>query len=313
MSPKTPARREQPATPGDHLIDLLARMRPEIEKAIPSAVSGDRLARLATTAIRLQPKLGECTPASFLGALLSAATLGLDVNTPQGHAYLIPFNRCVNRNGQKEWFVECQLIVGYRGMMELARRSGAVSFIRAVVVRQGDDFRVIEGARPDLQHLPSTADDRTTAPVTHVYAIARLRSGETIFEWLTRRKVEEHRARSKAKDSGPWITDWEAMAKKTAVRCLFPWIPASADDHTPRVYSSADERVFAAADDRAQRILSTAVALDEAADRGAQASSYPPGVIDVIDRAGLDLPPTDVGSPEPDDPNAAFLDLIDGP
>ena len=287
---RQPARRDEPPS----LVDMIAGMKGEIAKCLPETASPERVARLALTAIRINPKLAESTPASFFGALLSAATLGLDVNTPLGHAYLIPFNRKVK--GPNGWtsIMECQLIVGYLGMIELVRRSGVVTRTKATVVRAGDEFFVEEGVAPVLRHRPSLAADRHTAPMSFVYAVAHLVAGGEVFQWLSRGDVEARRQRSRAKDSGPWVTDYEAMAMKTAVRALFPWLPQSAEMQT----------------------LATAVALDHAADRGVQAAAYPAPVIDVLDRAGLELPPTsdddrdddrDDGPP-PDD----FGDLLDG-
>lgn len=298
----TPARRDQrqPARRDEapSLVDMIGGMKGEIAKCLPETASPERVARLALTAIRITPKLAESTPASFFGALLSAATLGLDVNTPLGHAYLIPFNRKVKGpNGSSGWVTECQLIVGYRGMIELGRRSGVVTKTKATVVRAGDEFFVEEGCAPVLRHRPSLAADRHTAPMSFVYAVAHLVTGGEVFQWLSRGDVEARRQRSRAKDSGPWVTDYQAMAMKTAVRALFPWLPQSAEMQT----------------------LATAVALDHAADRGVQAAAYPAPVIDVLDRAGLELPPTSVddvddrdGSPDDGPPPDDFGDLLDG-
>lgn len=221
------------------LVALVQTLTPEIARALPSHVKPDRMARIVTTALRTIPKLADTTPASFLGCVIQCAQLGLEPCTPLGHAYLIPFqNRKLNS-------LECTLIIGYRGMIELARRSGQVSNVYAYDVREGDDFRFQLGTKRMVHHIPSDDPERERRPTTHVYAVAAIKGGEPEFQVLTRAQVEARRARSRAAKAGPWVTDWTPMALKTAVRALAPWMPQSAE-------------------------FARAVALDEAADRGGQ-------------------------------------------
>lgn len=195
------------------LANLLAQMKPQLTAALPKHCSSERIARIALTAIRANYKLGQCTPASFLGSLLQASQLGLEVNTPLGQAYLIPYKDV------------CTLVVGYQGMLDLARRSGHVRAIYAMPVYQGDEFDYEYGLDPKLHHKPC---DRP-GPLTHVYAVARLTNGEPIFTVLRRDEVEKYRQRSRAANDGPWVTDYDAMAMKTAIRRIFKWLPKSAE------------------------------------------------------------------------------------
>jgi recombination protein RecT len=211
-------------TPGEPpVVQLLQRMGPEIARALPRHLSADRMARVALTALRTTPRLLECSPASVLGAIMSAAQLGLEPNTPLGLAYLIPYKR------------ECQLIVGYQGYLELARRSGLVSAPQAHAVREGDTFEYALGLAPYLRHVPSDLADRETRPITHVYAVAhQLPQGSAppIFVVLSAAQVEARKARSMAVRAGrstPWDTDPEAMALKTAIRALWRWLPKTAE------------------------------------------------------------------------------------
>lgn len=205
----------EPKRPADVLANLLANLKPEMAKALPKHISADRMVRIATTALRSTPKLAECSQVSFLGCVLSAAQLGLEVNTPLGQAYLIP------RKG------ECTLQVGYQGYLELARRSGEVNAIYAEAVYPGDKFDYTLGLDKTLVHVPSQEDERESKPITHVYAVCKLKSGEALFVVLTRGQVERYKQRGAG---GPaWTTDYEAMAKKTAIRRLFTWIPKSAE------------------------------------------------------------------------------------
>lgn len=189
--------------------------------ALPKHVRPEKMARIALTALRTTKDLANCSPESFFGCLMQAAQLGLEVNTPHGHAWLIPR---MNR-GQ----LEATLQVGYQGMIELALRSGKVEKIWTRVVRDGDHFRVKYGLEEDIEHEPAIDEDRETRPITYVYAVASLKTGGKVFEVLSRPQVDARRARSAASKSGPWVTDYEQMVRKTAVRSLFKWLPKSSE------------------------------------------------------------------------------------
>ena len=239
-----------PPDPGQHLAVLIQRLAPEIARALPKHVTPERMARIALTAVRMNQDLARCTEYSFLGCLLSAAQLGLETNTPTGQAYLIP------RKGQ------CTLIVGYKGMMELAERSGRASVDPAEVVRAGDEFAYQLGTDRWIRHKPSEDEDRENRPITHVYATATV-NGRPRFVVLTKAEIDKRRKRSPASNSGPWVTDYEAMAKKTAVRALCTWLPQSPE-------------------------VARAIALDEAPELGnSQSLSYDPAITDALKSGGL--------------------------
>lgn len=204
-------------SPEQNLVGMLNKLTPELARALPKHVNPERMARIALTALRTNAKLAQCSPGSFLGSVLSAAQLGLEVNTPLGHAYLIPFKG------------ECTLLIGYQGMMELARRSGTISAIYAYDVREGDDFRYTLGLNPTVHHVPSDDPQRENKPLTHAYAVAKLKDGEPIFTVLSKAQVDKARSRSLSGSSGPWATDYIAMAQKTAIRRLYKWLPKSAE------------------------------------------------------------------------------------
>ncbi|HFI9552332.1 TPA: recombination protein RecT [Escherichia coli] len=162
-----------------------------------------------------------------------------------GHAYLLPFGNKNEKSGKKN----VQLIIGYRGMIDLARRSGQIASLSARVVREGDEFSFEFGLDEKLIHRPGENED---APVTHVYAVARLKDGGTQFEVMTRKQIELVRSLSKAGNNGPWVTHWEEMAKKTAIRRLFKYLPVSIeiqravsmDEKEPLTIDPADSSVL---------------------------------------------------------------------
>lgn len=218
--------------PAGTMRHLLDQMKPELALALPRHMTPERMARQALTAFRTTKGLDECTPQSFLGALMTCAQVGLEPG-PQGHVYLIPFRNRRNIGGEWRNVMEVTFILGYQGMLELARRSGelvdvSAHTIYANEVEQGR-FRVLYGSEPKIHHEPIVFGDRG-APIGY-YAAATLKSGGRPFVVLSRADVEAFRARSATqkaeKPSGPWETDYEAMAWKTCVRRLSRWLPQS--------------------------------------------------------------------------------------
>jgi len=215
--------RKPPPEQDKSLKGMLQRMAPAIAQALPRHVNPERMSRIALTALNSTPKLAQCTAESFLGCIIQASQLGLEVNTPLGHAYLIPFE------DRKRGLVICQLVIGFQGMIDLARRSGLVKAIYAYPVYEGDAFSWKLGLDPDIQHIPMADPGDKPRRLTHVYGVAKLAGGEPIFTVLTHADVLRYKARSKASGSGPWVTDFEAMALKTAIRRLYRWLPKSAE------------------------------------------------------------------------------------
>lgn len=263
--------------PGLRMQELIERMKPEMARALPRHVTPDRMARIVMTAVRTTPRLAECTPVSFLGCLMSLAQLGLEPNTNLGYAYLIP------RNNKKRNAVECTLLIGYQGMLELSRRSGLVDRVYAHVVRAGDTFEYTLGTDDAIRHVPAGDDERETRPITHVYAVAVIKSSGASrpFVVLTRSQVEARRRRSMAANDGPWITDYEAMCLKTAVRALWTWLPRSAEVARAEALEVASEtgRSVLTATDESVTALLESHGFKEAADA------------DVVESETLDLTP----------------------
>lgn len=221
-----------PAKREPTLADLINQMKPEIARVLPNQMSPDRMARIATTALKQTPALAQCTPASFLGALMTASQLGLEPG-PLGLAYLVPYGK------------QCTFIPGYRGLIQLARNSGQLVDVWAEIVYEKDTFKQTLGLHRDLVHEP--AEGERGKPV-RVYAAAELRDGGRPFVVMTFSEVEAIRARSRAGNNGPWKTDWAEMAKKTAIRRLSKWLPLSAEFNAAMVQDTSVRNVSSAAD-----------------------------------------------------------------
>lgn len=193
----------------------------QMKLALPKGLTAERLTRIVMTECRKTPALLNCNRESFFGAVLQCAQLGLEPGSALGHCYLVPFG-----NGRaSDGLPNCQLIIGYRGMIDLARRSGQIVSINAYCVHKADEFEYELGLHPDIHHRPSPLADR--GPVTYVYAVAVLKGGGVQFEVMSRAEIEDVRAQSKTGRTGPWSSHWDEMARKTVVRKLFKYLPVS--------------------------------------------------------------------------------------
>lgn len=215
VNPTTTAPVAKPKTKAPIIVQqvLSDQFRKQLALAVPKHLNADRMARIAATEVRKNKALLNTEPTSFLGSVMQAAQLGLEPGSALGQAYLVPYGN------------QCQLIIGYKGMIDLARRSGQVLSLNAYAVREGDDFNFQLGLKPDIHHVPSLEADRIKKPITYVYAVATLQGGGYQFEVMSRAEVEAVRAKAKSKNI--WNTYFEEMAKKTVIRRLFKYLPVS--------------------------------------------------------------------------------------
>ena len=196
-------------------------MEGEIAKALPSVITPERFTRMVLSAISTNPKLGSCTPASFLGAMMSAAQLGLEPNTPLGQAYILPY--------QNKGVLEAQFQLGYKGLIDLAYRSGEVEVVQAHIVYANDKFECEYGLEPKLTHIPAEKD--RGEPIK-VYAMFKTKSGGYGFEVMSMEDVRIHAEKySKAYNTSfsPWKTNFEEMAKKTVLKKCLKYAPLKSD------------------------------------------------------------------------------------
>lgn len=196
------------------IIDLVQSSKNQFANALPKHINTDRFVRIAITTIRLNPKLAQCSQESLLGALMVSAQLGLEPGT-LGQCYLIPYGR------------ECQFQIGYKGMIELLRRSGQLKDIYAYSVYENDDFEITYGLDRNLIHKPNLANKGN---FLGCYCVAILKDGAKAFEYMTKEEIEAHAKKfSKTFGNGPWKTDFEAMSHKTVVKKMLKWLPLSVE------------------------------------------------------------------------------------
>jgi phage RecT family recombinase len=157
-----------------------------------------------------------CSRGSLVTSVLEASDLSLSLSRSSGEAYLIP-------RKDKAGVLHCHFQAGYQGLVKLARESGQVNYVHARVVYQHDEFDW--GWTPELEFIHRVDRSGRRGAITHVYAVARLTSGELVGECMTVEEVQQIRLRSGRPNEGPWVTDWEEMAKKTVARKLCKWLP----------------------------------------------------------------------------------------
>ena len=203
------------------IAEILKHAWPRIQAVMPKHMSSERMYQIALSAINTTPKLAECSPATILSCVMKCSALGLEPSAVDGlgRAYILPYR---SKQG-----MQAQLIIGYRGMIDLARRSGQVKSIMARAVYDGDTFEYEFGLNETLRHIPASREHEKGEKPTHVYMIAHFNDGGHYMDVMTFQEVEAVRKRSKASDNGPWVTDYEAMAKKTVIRRAFPYLPVS--------------------------------------------------------------------------------------
>lgn len=186
-----------------------------IARILPTHLTPERFVRIAIASTTRVPKLAECDPNTVLQCLITLSQFGLE---PDGrNAHLIPF-----WNSQARKY-DCQLIIDYKGLAALAKRSGQVSYVHSDSVCDNDAFEYNKGVV--VKHEVNFKESRGK-PYCY-YAMVRFKDGTEQADCMTKAEVDRIRARSRAKDNGPWVTDYDEMAKKTVFRRLSKWLELS--------------------------------------------------------------------------------------
>lgn len=195
-----------------------------IQSLVPKHVTPERLCRIGLNAVSRNPQLMNCSPETIVGAVVNCASLGLEPNL-LGHAYIVPFY-----NG-KTGKMEAQFQMGFKGALDLIRRTGQVSTISAHEVYEGDTFEYAYGLEDKLVHVPCGEDDEDK--ITHFYACYKLKDGGTGFVVMSKKQMDKHRdkfTKSKTKQGnvfGPWADHYVSMALKTVILKLVKYMPIS--------------------------------------------------------------------------------------
>ena len=204
-----------------NIADMIKVLEPEIRKALPAVITPERFTRMALSAINNNPKLAECSQMSFLAAVMNAAQLGLEPNTPLGQAYLIPF--------QNKGILECQFQLGYKGLINLAYRNEQLQTIQAQCVYANDEFEYELGLNSKLFHKPALGE---RGEMVAVYALFKLQNGGYGFEVMSKQDVDSYAQKySKAINSSfsPWKSAYTEMAMKTVIKRVLRYAPLKTD------------------------------------------------------------------------------------
>lgn len=210
---------------------LLEKHKGQIQVALPKHMTPERMIRVALTAISTTPKLQECNPLTVCGAIVQASIMGLEPNSNLGEAFLVPYwNR--KANGGKGGF-DCQLQIGYKGHVKLARNSGEIAMVDAQPVHANDEFDAEKGETPFLRHKRPITGDR--GPVVGYWAGFKTKDGVFNFEYMSVPEIEAHRDKyTKSKDKegkiyGPWLDNPDWMYRKTVLLQALKLAPKSVD------------------------------------------------------------------------------------
>lgn len=219
--PDKAVKQTKPLAKADTISGMIEKLKPQLAKALPKHVTPDRLARVALTAVRNNAKLQSADKVSLMAAIMVSAQLGLEPNTPLGQCYIIPYN---SKSG-----MQAQFQMGYKGLLELAQRSGQYRQITAHPVDEADTFDYEYGLEPKLIHKPAKVP---AGKVIYYYAVYHLTNGGYDFKVWSRQQVEEHAKRyskSYGNADGAWKTSFDSMACKTVLIDLLRYAPKSVE------------------------------------------------------------------------------------
>lgn len=226
--------------PKDQIAYLLKSRQAEIQKMLPKHLNAERLLKVAQIAATTTPALAKCDVPSLIGAIGQCAQMGLEPNTVLGHAYLVPFNtKRKDANGNERWVNSVQVIIGYKGLIDLARRSGQIVSIAAHEVCVADHFNMVYGLDEKLEHKPALGE---RGDIIGFYAVAKLKDGGHCFEFMSLHQVREIMAATQSKGKyGPWKDHFTEMGRKTVIRRLAKYLPLSIEFQTAAALDSMAE------------------------------------------------------------------------
>lgn len=239
----------QEAKPKRGLLDLLAdpRVKQGFGSVVGKAMNPERMLQLCVTAAKGNPKLLQCEPVSVLGAMMAAAALGLEPNTPQQQAFLIPYAKRGKNPDTNRWEVvgyECQFQIGYRGYITLAHRSPHIAYLQAECIHENDVFEHMIGSQSFFKFQKKLGDrgkpigafafckfnnGNEAACVLDMDELAKIRECSDTYTSLrdkaeTETGYKQEQAKKKLAET-PWVLWFDDMAAKSAIKKLAKQLP----------------------------------------------------------------------------------------
>jgi recombination protein RecT len=209
----------------------LVKMEDLLSNIVPNEMCAKRLIRLFYVELSKSQKLNKCTVESICGAIMSCAQMGLEPGIA-GMVYLIP------RWDGDTRTTKLTVQLGYRGMIEMAYRTGVISTIKAFTVYGNDEFSIELGNKDLIIHKRKIGNK---GQAIGYYAIVTMKDGEKHFDFMDIEDIEKVRARSKTPNEGPWISDYDQMAQKTVIRRILKLAPTSVNLNAGISFDEAHE------------------------------------------------------------------------
>ena len=204
------------STASNAVISMLDKQAPAIAAALPSFMDVAHFKRVVTTEIRNNPRLAQCEPITVISAVMLAAQIGLEPGQ-LGQCYLIPYSNYKTKR------LECQFQMGYMGVLELCHRSGAIADVTAESVHENDEWHMQLGDDPKIHHRPASWPGVRGKAIGY-YCVIRTHNGGVYRKAMSRQEIEDHAAefsKSYKDKKGPWVSNFDAMARKTVLlQCL---------------------------------------------------------------------------------------------
>jgi recombination protein RecT len=275
------------------LADMIQKNASAILKSLPRHLTPERMLRVCQTAVSKTPALWDCAPDTIVSSMVEASQLGLEPNGPLGLAALVPFKNKKTRR------LECQLMVMYRGYVELADRTDRVDFIDAQIVYDCDVFEFEYGTDQRLRHVPSLNRPKDAKPIAG-YGLVKYKNGAVKFTILSTDEIEEIRDCSRAKTGDAWSNWWGEMAKKTCIRRLVKYVSLSPELNRAAYLDESMDGGVRPEDAANQSPVYTSDAANVLRERLDEATARDPIDIDADFGVEPDTPP------EPPDPPAYF-------
>ena len=226
---------EKPGSAVAKFSAFMEKFKPQMALALPKHLTADRMTRLALTQFSSTPKLQECEPMSIAASIMTASTLGLEPGV-NGQGYLVPYYNTKKR------VMQCQFIPGWKGLVDIANRSGR-STVWTGAVFQGDHFEYSLGDKPFIQHRPG--DEDRPQFLTHVYAVGRVNGSDwPVIEVWTMKKIWRHRDEfNKVGNSHYSFRDQEMYARKVPLLQVLKYMPSSIELSNAITVSHAAEQL----------------------------------------------------------------------